>query len=108
MVGFPIRRSPDQRLYTAPRGLSQCPTSFIGIWRLGIHRKPFVAYFRDTENSIFFAFSCVLVPENALFFRELLLASYAYSVGKVQTTQRFSVGSQRPNAFLLVRSCLSN
>ena len=29
-VGFPIRKSPDQRLYTASRGLSQCPTSFIG------------------------------------------------------------------------------
>jgi hypothetical protein len=43
--GFPIRRSPDQRLYTAPRGFSQCPTSFIGIWRQGIHRKPYVAYF---------------------------------------------------------------
>jgi hypothetical protein len=42
-VGFPIRRSPDQRLYTAPRGLSQCPTSFIGTWRQGIHRKLLVA-----------------------------------------------------------------
>ena len=29
-TGFPIRRSSDQRLYTASRGLSQCPTSFIG------------------------------------------------------------------------------
>ena len=29
-VGFPIRKSSDQRLYTASRGLSQCPTSFIG------------------------------------------------------------------------------
>ncbi len=42
-MGFPIRRSPDQRLYTAPRGLSQCPTSFFGIWRQGIHRKLLVA-----------------------------------------------------------------
>ena len=29
-VGFPIRISPDRRLYTAPRGFSQCPTSFFG------------------------------------------------------------------------------
>ena len=29
-AGFPIRKSSDQRLYTASRGLSQCPTSFIG------------------------------------------------------------------------------
>jgi hypothetical protein len=27
------------RLYTAPRGLSQCPTSFFGTLRQGIHRK---------------------------------------------------------------------
>ena len=29
-AGFPIRKSPDHRLFTASRGLSQCPTSFIG------------------------------------------------------------------------------
>ena len=43
MAGFPIRKSPDQRLHTPPRGLSQCAASFIGSWRLGIHRKPLVA-----------------------------------------------------------------
>jgi hypothetical protein len=51
-VGFPIRISPDQRLYTASRGLSQCPTSFFGIWRQGIHHKLLVASPRDAENSI--------------------------------------------------------
>ena len=30
----------------APRGLSQPPTSFIGFWRLGIHRVPFVTWQR--------------------------------------------------------------
>jgi hypothetical protein len=53
-VGFPIRTSPDQRLFTASRGLSQCPTSFIGIWRQGIHRKPLVASPRDAEKLILF------------------------------------------------------
>ena len=53
-VGFPIRTSPDQSLYTAPRDLSQCPTSFIGIWRQGIHRKPLVASPRDAENLLLF------------------------------------------------------
>ena len=43
MAGFPIRTSPDQRLYTATRGFSQCPTSFFGTWRLGILRKLLVA-----------------------------------------------------------------
>ena len=31
------------RLYTANRGLSQCPTSFVGTWRQGIHRELLVA-----------------------------------------------------------------
>ena len=53
-AGFPIRRSSDQRLYTASRGLSQCPTSFFGIWRQGIHRKLLSAYSRDAEKSILF------------------------------------------------------
>ena len=56
MAGFPIRKSPDQSLYTATRGLSQCPTSFIGTWRQGIHRKLLVAYLRDTEKSKLLAF----------------------------------------------------
>ena len=61
-VGFPIRTSPDQRLYTASRGLSQCPTSFFGIWRQGIHHKLLVASPRDAENSSLFStiFLCVL------------------------------------------------
>ncbi len=54
-MGFPIRTSPDQCLYTAPRGFSQCPTSFFGTWRLGIHRKPLVAFLRDPEKSILLA-----------------------------------------------------
>ena len=55
--GFPIRTSPDQRLYTATRGFSQCPTSFVGIWRLGIHHKPLLAYLPSTESSIVFSLS---------------------------------------------------
>ena len=40
-VGCPIRRSPDQSLLTAPRGLSQRATSFIASVRQGIHQMPF-------------------------------------------------------------------
>ena len=36
--GFPIRKSPDQSLLTAPRGVSSFATSFFGSWRLGILR----------------------------------------------------------------------
>ena len=42
-VGFPIRTSPDQNLLAVPRGLSQLATSFIAIFRQGIHRAPLVA-----------------------------------------------------------------
>ena len=39
-VGFPIRKSPDQRLLAAPQGLSQRATSFIASTRQGIHHMP--------------------------------------------------------------------
>jgi hypothetical protein len=42
-VGFPIRRSPDQRLCAASRSLSQLATSFIACFCQGIHRAPLVA-----------------------------------------------------------------
>ena len=38
--GCPIRRSPDQSLLAAPRGLSQPTTSFIASWCQGIHQMP--------------------------------------------------------------------
>ena len=55
-AGFPIRKSPDLHLYTATRGLSQCPTSFIGVWRQGIHRLPLITCSRDAEKSNFFSY----------------------------------------------------
>jgi hypothetical protein len=54
-AGFPIRKSSDHHLYTATRGLSQCPTSFIGVWRQGIHRVPLLTCSRDAEKSNFFS-----------------------------------------------------
>ena len=42
-VGFPIRKSPDQRLCAASRSLSQLATSFIAYICQGIHRAPLVA-----------------------------------------------------------------
>ncbi len=41
--GCPIRRSTDQSLLAAPRGLSQPSTSFVGSWCQGIHHAPFLA-----------------------------------------------------------------
>ena len=39
-VGFPIRKSPDQSLFAAPRRLSQRITSFIACACQGIHQMP--------------------------------------------------------------------
>src|ERR1700759_2137840 len=36
-LGFPIRKSPDNRLLASTRGLSQLATSFIAYLRQGIH-----------------------------------------------------------------------
>ncbi len=41
--GCPIRKSPDQKLFAPPRGLSQLTTSFVASLCQGIHRMPFVA-----------------------------------------------------------------
>ena len=37
-LGCPIRKSTDQRLLAASRGLSQLAASFIACWHQGIHR----------------------------------------------------------------------
>ena len=42
-MGFPIRKSPDQCLLAAPRGLSQLATSFFACFCQGIHHAPLVA-----------------------------------------------------------------
>ena len=39
-MGFPIRKSPDQSSFAAPRGLSQRITSFIACACQGIHQLP--------------------------------------------------------------------
>src|SRR5213592_4948043 len=48
-MGCPIRKSPDQSLLTAPRGLTQPTTSFFGLWRQGIHRVPLIARHHATR-----------------------------------------------------------
>src|SRR3954449_6465399 len=53
-VGFPIRKSSDQSLFAAPRGLSQRTTSFIASQRQGIHRmllRHLIALMIDVRRS---------------------------------------------------------
>ena len=57
--GFPIRRSPDQCLFTAPRGLSQLVTSFFGSWCQGIHLMLFFAWTSLIDLSINHALSFI-------------------------------------------------
>ena len=40
IVGFPIRKSADQKLFAPPHSLSQRITSFIASQRQGIHQMP--------------------------------------------------------------------
>ena len=43
-VGFPIRKSPDHRIFAPPRSLSQLVTSFVGSWCQGIPLALFIAW----------------------------------------------------------------
>ena len=43
-MGFPIRKSPDQRIFAPPRSLSQLVTSFVGSWCQGIPLALFIAW----------------------------------------------------------------
>jgi hypothetical protein len=45
-VGYPIRKSPDQRSLAPPQSLSQLCTSFFASESLGIHRTPLVTFFK--------------------------------------------------------------
>ena len=46
-MGFPIRKSRDQRVLSPPPGLSQSATSFIASCRQGIHQTPFSRLIRS-------------------------------------------------------------
>ena len=59
MLGYPIRKSPDQRLFAPPRRLTQLTTSFIDSLSQGIHHMHLVAWshylissFRDVKYDL--------------------------------------------------------
>ena len=60
--GFPIRKSTDRCLFTAPRGLSQLVTSFVGSWCQGIHLMLFFAW-----TSLFFSSYLLLWVSQIIF-----------------------------------------
>ena len=65
-TGFPIRKSTDQCLFAAPRGLSQLVTSFVGSWCQGIPLVLFLAW-----TSVSLSIRCSLMLE--------LLCNHIYS-----------------------------
>ncbi len=57
-VGFPIRKSTDQRVLAPPRSLSQRATSFIASERQGIHRIPFSRLIRSRSRKTLWSALC--------------------------------------------------
>ena len=49
-MGFPIRKSADQRVLSPPHGLSQSATSFIASYRQGIHQTPLLRLIRSRRR----------------------------------------------------------
>ena len=50
--GFPIRKSTDQSLLSAPRSLSQSATSFIASQCQGIHEMPLICFIFTRRNKL--------------------------------------------------------
>ena len=73
LVGFPIRKSPDQVVFADPRGLSQLITSFFASMSQGIHPSPFSRFlftlgiFSDTEIRFSFSSSFQHVKDHRSF-----------------------------------------
>ena len=66
--GSPIRKSPDQCLFTATRGLSQLVTSFIGSWCQGIHLTLFFTWTYIFGSRIKFSLNCLSFVNKLGFF----------------------------------------
>ena len=95
VAGFPIRTSPDHRLYTATRGFSQCPTSFFGTWRQGILRKLLVAFLRDAEKSKLLVTFFLLAPWRCCF---RIQQQLPYSLVKVLMAARQFIRRYPPSS----------
>ena len=76
-VGFPIRKSPDQCSFAAPRSLSQLITSFIGSWCQGIPLALLLAWpfkvFNFVDQLIDSPIGSLLVELCRLMFLEVFL-----------------------------------
>ena len=94
--GFPIRKSTDQCLFTAPRGLSQLVTSFFGSWCQGIHLMLFVTWTYCSP---------ICVEFRNIFLQIWLLVFYHPLVAKLQFLT-FFLGKTNFYLFLLLSQYL--
>ena len=87
-LGFPIRKSPDQRLLTTPRRLSQKATSFIAFLCLGIRRMPLLTwpYYSFLQSPGKFAL-CFLSQFHLRYSRVIVVVSMELSLGKTACRQ---------------------
>ena len=99
-MGCPIRKSTDQSLLTAPRGLSQPATSFFASECQGIHQMPFFYFIRSQKTEdIPFTFQNLrsldfrIRPAHVFYVRcagftacpsVQILKSFGYRVGKIK------------------------
>ena len=49
-TGYPIRKSPDQKMFALPRGLSQLATSFFASQSQGIRPAPLLPDFNSQDR----------------------------------------------------------
>ena len=103
---------------TAPRGLSQPPTSFIGSWCLGIHRLPLVACYFTTKmlaSTVQFStfgrtsFRITAWPKNGWFSvkgpgRDLSILARR-NIRSLRTQQRAEATLRRASSFPAPKSC---
>lgn len=96
MLGFPIRKSPDQSLLTASRGLSQSSTSFICNIRLGIHLAPLSTFLCiDLTSRCCFAMTKPSINKNS-FLNQIVNVQHPFRV-QISTHQTGVIPSTLKN-----------
>ena len=105
-VGFPIRKSPDQRFFTSPRSLSRCSTSFIASYRQGIHHLPFSIYL---DPKIFLNITCIMNNAgNLVFFGAwLIFHSVAWQLTLRHDTKLWCTSRTEQNRLAIIDNSLA-
>ena len=107
MLGCPIRKSWDQRLFAPPPSLSQLITSFIASQSLGIHRSLLFAFFiLFARTCKLDAYQCVSTNTQCLLYRIALLYYFFLSFFQY-IKDRYLVDSWQLSAICLTTNPLN-